>query len=182
MKKLLITFICLFIANCAYSAQIQFAQISDMNYSANNEMSSNILNWTVSSINFRKPDFVVFLGNNIKKSNETNLKEFLNNAKRIKTPYYIVTGNHDTYKLGGLEKDAYWKIIRKNNKYNKDFEKSYYSFKLNRNFICVVLDGAVPFAPTTHGIYSDEQLIWLDKTLKENRNKKSYNISAFSDS
>ena len=172
MKRIIITLICLFIGLSANAKQIKFAQISDANYNMANEHRSQILDWAISSVNKNKPDFTVFLGDNIEKSKEDNLTDFLKKIKALKSPYYIVVGNKDSYKMGGINRNDYWKIIRKNNKYNKKSEKSYYSFKINSDFTGVVLDGAVPFVQGQHGIYTEEQLKWLDKFLKKNKNKK----------
>ena len=124
MKKIILTLICLFIGLSANAKQIQFAQISDANYNMADEKSSQLLDWVILSVNKNKPDFTVFLGNNIGKSKEDNLTDFLKKTKAIKNPYYIVTGNKDSYKMGGLNRNDYWKIVRKNNKYNKSRSSS----------------------------------------------------------
>ena len=172
MKKIIITLICLFIGLSANAKQIKFAQVSDANYNMANENNSQILDWAIRSINNNNPDFTVFLGDNIEKSKEDNLTDFLKKIKTLKSPYYIVVGNKDSYRIGGINKNDFWKIIRKNNKNNKKSEKSYYSFEINSEFLGVVLDGAVPFVQGQHGIYPEEQLKWLDSFLKENKNKK----------
>ena len=181
MKKLIISLICIFCCLSAEAAQLQFAQVTDVHFSASGIQQQNNsrdvgktrqnLEWAVRSINNKKPKFVVFMGDNIDKSNEDDIIEFLKIVKSLKMPYYLAFGNHDAHEVGGVKKEDFWEIIRKYNKHNTS-KVGYYSFSPNKDFLCVVLDGSVPFVPTAHGIYSEQQLKWLDKTLSKNRNKK----------
>ena len=117
MKKVVILLLLIFCGLEVNAAQLRFAQVSDANYSAQpNSNTAQILDWAVRSINREKPEFVVFLGNNIKKSNQEDLTGFLTIAKEIKAPYYVVTGNQDSHKISGMEKTEYWNLVRKYNK------------------------------------------------------------------
>ena len=181
MKKLIILFICLLFCLQTDAAQLKFAQVTDVHFSSSGTRQRNnsrdvsktrqVLEWAVRSLNLKNPKFVVFMGDNIDKSNEDDIIEFLGITKSLKMPYYLAFGNHDAYENGGVKKEDFWKIVRKYNKNNKS-KVGYYSFSPNSHFLCIVLDGAVPYSPTAHGIYSDEQLKWLDKTLKRNKHKK----------
>ena len=171
MKKLLLLMICLFTCLCANAKQLKFAQVSDAYYSSDKIYSSQILEWAIKSLNIKKPQFVVFLGNNISKSTEKNAQDFLQTAKALKMPYYIVYGSTDAHELSGLKKEDFWSLVRKYNKNNKS-KTGYYTFLPDKNILCIVLDGAVPYMQNNHGIYPEEQLKWLDKTLKKNKNKK----------
>lgn len=165
----------------AYASQLKFAQITDIHFSSSGVQQENnsrdvsktrqSLMWAVRSLNNKNPKFVVFMGDNIDKSNEEDIIEFLQIVKKLKMPYYITYGNHDAHEMSGVKKDDFWKIVKKYNKNNKS-KHGYYSFSPNKNFLCIVLDGSVPFVPSSHGIYSEEQLKWFDKTLKKNKNKK----------
>ena len=174
MKKIVLFLACMLICANANAAQLRFAQVADAHFStAKNPKattSGKVLGWAVRSINLKKPQFVVFLGDNVDKSNENNVLEFLKNVKALKMPYYIVVGNHDAHKNSGLTKEEFRKLVRKHS--NDNSKKSYYKFSPNPYFLCIVLDGAVPFVPSNHGIYSDEQLKWLDKTLRHTKFKK----------
>lgn len=178
MKKLIIILICLFCGLSVEAKQLKFAQISDVNYShsdfSQDEMGENyqVFDWLIRSLNINSPKFVVFLGDNVEKSREENVVGFLNKANSLLMPYYITVGNKDSHQISGLKKEDFWQIVQKNNKFNKKSEKTYYSFPINSKFIGIVLDGAVPFVQSNHGIFSDEQLTWLDEELKKNRKKK----------
>ena len=171
MKKIAIFIFCLFTCLQANAKQLKFAQVSDIYYSPNKPYSIQILDWTVRSLNLKSPQFVVFLGNNISKSKEKNATEFLTKIKSLKMPYYITFGNTDAHEMSGLKKEEFWAIVKKYNKNNKS-KQGYYTFSPSKEFLCIVLDGAVPYMQSTHGIYSNEQLKWLDKTLSKNKNKK----------
>ena len=171
MKKIIILLICLFLGLNASAKQIRFAQVTDIYYSSNNPNIAQILNWAVSSLNLKEPQFVIFLGNSIGKSNHKNTTEFLQTIRALKMPYYIVFGNYDVHEMGGLKKEDFWTLVRKYNKNNKSIN-GYYTFAPNKDILCIVLDGTVPYMQNNHGIYPDEQLKWLDKTLSKNKNKK----------
>ncbi len=181
MKKILLLLVCLFFCLQTDAAQLKFAQVTDVHFSSSGKQQRNnsrdvsktrqVLEWAVRSLNNKKPEFVVFMGDNIDKSNEYDIKEFLKIVKPLKMPYYLAYGNHDAYENGGVKKEDFWKIVRKYNRHNRS-RKGYYTFTPANGFLCIVLDGAVPFSPTAHGIYSDEQLKWLDRTLKWNKHKK----------
>lgn len=171
MKKIVITLLFLFMGMSVNAAQLRFAQVSDVNYGENNEFTKQLLDWNIRSINLKKPQFTVFLGNNIEKSREENIEGFLDKVKELKKPYYVVVGNKDSYKISGIERSEFWSIVNKNSKYNKS-KKSYYTFSPNSDFLCVVMDGAVPFSHSAHGIYNEEQVKWLDNILTKNKNKK----------
>lgn len=181
MKKVLALLACLMFSSQVFAAQLKFAQVTDVHFSSSGiqqqqnsrdvSKTKQVLQWATRSLNNKKPQFVVFMGDNIDKSNEDDIIEFLQIVKDLKMPYYLAFGNHDAHSNAGVSKEDFWNIVRTYNKHNKS-KVGYYTFSPNSNFLCVVLDGAVPFSPTAHGIYSDEQLKWLDKVLKKNKNKK----------
>lgn len=184
MKKLfliliIITVITIISPEHVSAQTLKFAQITDVHFSANPKIKSSRdvstsaqnLRWAVQNLNRQNIDFVVFMGDNIDKSNETDLELFLQTVKDLNKPYYLIIGNHDAYKVGGVKKEDY---IKKINQYNPNQKSKlpYYSFSPSSDFIAVVMDGAVPFVPSTHGIYTQETLDFLDKTLTKNKNKK----------
>ena len=174
MKRLILLLTCMLICQSIQAAELRFAQVADAHFSTANNPQANVsvkvLNWAVRSLNIKNPKFVVFLGDNVDKSKEDNVIAFLKIANGLKMPYYLVTGNHDAHKNSGLAKEDFRKLVRKHSGDNS--KKTYYKFSPNPYFLCVVLDGAVPFVPSNHGIYDDEQLKWLDKTLKGAKFKK----------
>lgn len=178
MKKFVITlFLLILSSSMAWADQIRFVQVTDVHLTAssNNQTSKSaeILKEAVNSINkLNDISFVVFTGDNIDKAKKENLKEFCEITKNLKKPYYIVLGNHDAYKAGGIGKDEYIKIVKEYNKYQKS-EKPYYYFFPNKDFIAIIMDGSTKLIPSSHGNYLDTNLDWLDKTLTRYKDKKA---------
>ena len=162
----------------SYSEVIRFAQISDVHFSnlGNSYNSSTfnnrhvkdtkkLLTLAIQDINNKKNlDFVIFLGDNIDKSNKEDLIGFLNIANQLKVPYYLVLGNHDVHKISGITKTEYMQIVKHYNKSQKKLN-SYYSFKIKNGARAVILDGAMPYMPNLHGKYTLDQLDFLEKFL-----------------
>ena len=143
---------------------LEFAQVSDVHYSISNKSLDKYLFFLSSSIKRQDPDFVIFLGDNVDKSVEDDVISFMRAIHPIRTPYYIVLGNNDAHRLSGIEKTEYLDIVSAFNRYQKSND-SYYYFKPNRDFVCVVLDSNPDFAPSKHGGISSEQLKWLENLL-----------------
>lgn len=183
MKIFKIIFLLSFFVFCIVSAEaktINFAVISDTHYTINNEnntfrdltLSGKVLKGAVDRINENKYDFVVFLGDNIDKSNERSLRGFLRIVSGIKgTPYYIVLGNHDAHKISGLAKQEYLEIVSEYNKNQRKAQASY-CFSPSKDILAIVLDGSSSGMPSSHGIFTPKTLQWLDDVLTKNKNKK----------
>ncbi len=175
---LFVIFFAFIIANPTDAKSFKFAQLTDIHYTqcpskqSNRDLSlcEKNLEYAVNSINKQDPLFTVFLGDNIDKSNEENLVNFLRTTRKLMNPYYFVLGNHDAYKLSGIPKKEYINYINEYNPYQK-FKAPYYYFYPNKDTIAIVVDGAMPFAPSTHGEYTDEMLNWLDEILSKNKTK-----------
>lgn len=168
---------------CAFpvcAKELKFAVVSDIDYANQSATDTDsdaskiptILNAFVERVNENNYDFVVFLGDNIAKSNEKNLEGFLNIVKTVNTPYYLVMGNQDVHKISGLDKKEYLKIVSEHNKYQKKKDASYY-FYPNKDVIVIVLDGVSSGMPTNHGVFSQNTLKWLDELLTKNEKKKA---------
>jgi len=182
IKNLFIMLLVLFFAQGAFAASyktIKFAQLTDIHYLPQDVKTQSArviagsdknLYFAVNSINKQDVAFTVFLGDNIDKSNSDYLKAFLEQTTCLTMPYYLVLGNHDVHKIGGITKEDYMTLVRKYNR-NQKSPLSYYTFKPNNDILCVVMDGATPFAPSKHGIYTEEKLKWLDALLTNNSKK-----------
>jgi 3',5'-cyclic AMP phosphodiesterase CpdA len=176
MKKILLYILVLFFATnlnvCAKT--IKIAQVSDVDLSTQNESaqdSQKYLEAVVKSINSQKGvDFVVFTGNNIDKSEIQNLQKFGKMTKKLKRPYYIVMGNKDAHKIGGITKLNYMKMVKA---FNKNQSTAFnYDFALNNDIKAVFLDGVPPNVIGTHGYFSEDTMKWLKKFLANNKNKR----------
>lgn len=180
--KILNIFLILCFTLGAYSVEaktIRFAVGSDLHYSIVKPNSPTnaksdapkVLNGFIDRMNEEKPDFVMFLGDNIDKSKPDILKSFLDQIKRIKRPYYIVIGDRDSYKYSGMSREDFAKMVSTNSRYQKEY-KSNYTFNLSQDVVGIVLDSTSMGMPGTHGYFSADTLSWFDKTLTKNKNKK----------
>ena len=167
MKKIitLLFLICLFTCS-VYAKDVKFAQVTDVYYRGNSEM----LNKIIKDIN-KTPDidFIVFTGNNIGKPNENNLKHFLNDAKRLNKPFYIVLGNKDVSKSHHLDKKTYMSIVRRYSKFHP--KSTNYTFKKN-NIVFIVVDGSKEVIPSVNGFYNKDTIAWVNKQLTKYASNK----------
>ena len=180
IRKSLVSFflVMLLFVNPVGAKTLKFAQLTDIHFSpeGKNESSRDVsysaknLMFAINSINKQDVSFAVFLGDNIDKSRPENLLAFLRTTQSLKIPYYLVIGNHDSYKLTGIPKEDYVKAIKLYNQ-NVKSDKPYYYFCPNKDVIAIVVDGATTFAPSTHGLYTPEMLNWLDNVLTKNQDK-----------
>lgn len=162
----------------AWSKSFKFAQITDVHYSSDGQTSSkrNLndsgknIEFAVDSMNKQDILFSIFLGDNIDKSNPKNLINFLKLTQSLNMPHYFILGNHDAYKLSGIPKVEYLDAVRLYNPYQKS-KKGNFFFYPNKDCIAIVMDGAMPFMPSTHGTYIDDEVKWLDSVLTKNNDK-----------
>ncbi len=172
-KILIILFLFFSLTYIANAKDLKFAQIADVHFSLSQELNSKqSLKWAVDELNkIEDLDFVVFLGDNIDKSNKEILKSFLNIVSGLNKPYYIVLGNRDAHKISGITKDEYTEIVLNDNK-NQKIYSSNYMFIPKKGIKCLVLDGAVPYMPNKHGFYTKETLNFVKKNLKKYKKDK----------
>lgn len=181
-KFLLLILAITYMSGCSYaedSRNLKFGLITDIHYLVNPVETNSKrdltgidknLYFAVNSMTKQDIKFVVFLGDNIDKSQLTNLSGFLYEVKNLNKPYYLVLGNHDSYKVSGIKKEDYMAEVLKVNK-NQKSKLPYYTFKINRDILGIVVDGATPFMPSKHGVFTKEQIMWLDKILTKNKDK-----------
>lgn len=170
-KLFLTTLLTLAIHCQVNAAEIKFVQVADAHYTASgNPYREEVLKSTIQSINDLKGvSFVVFTGDNINSPKPEDLEKFLNIVDDLKVPYYLVIGNHDVFKGGGLSKEKYFEIVRMTNPFYF-FKKPNYTFKKN-GFFFIVVDGAKEVIPGTNGYFKDATLTWLDKKLTEHKDE-----------
>lgn len=171
MKKNIIRFLAglLLFAGLGFEVQakdIKFVQVTDVHYSKGNEYSLKALEGAVKEINkLEDVAFVVFTGDNIGSPKKENLVGFVRAVNKLDVPYYLVIGNHDVYKAGGLSKENYIDIVKANNILYKP-SKPNYVFKKD-GFVFIVVDGAKEVIPGAVGYFRESTLEWLDKQLKK---------------
>ena len=164
-----------FIVSAAAQAKtITFAVTSDIDYLAGeeNNTGAKVLDGFISRTQETKYDFIVFNGDNIKKSKPQHLIGFLKRIRAINTPYYLVMGNNDVHKISGISKPEYLQLVSKYNSNQKDAQNSYYFYPAP-GIIAIVLDGVSTGMPTEHGVFNKKTLKWLELVLDKNQNKQA---------
>lgn len=172
MKKLLLFLLFFLFTVCpAFSKTIECAVISDTHLRPSKSadtftQSEKNLIFAIDSVNRNKNiDFVVFLGDNIDKSNMDSLVSFMNIVKNLKVPYYLVFGNHDSYAAGGVSKEDYSEYVHSINRRQHKEDTSFY-FRAGSGAYGLILDGSSYVVPGKHGRYVPELVSEVDKFLK----------------
>ena len=169
MKKSLLTILfLLLIQTCAnaFESNIKFVQVTDTHFDTSKPYTVEVLKNTVKDINRQKDvSFVVFTGDNLNSPKPEDLDDFINIINKLKSPYYLVIGNHDVFKSKNLSKERYNEIVRENNMFW--FHRKWnYTFK-KKGYVFIVVDGAKEVIPGPVGYYREDTLKWLDKQLKK---------------
>ena len=128
-KVLTILFSLLLTTSTVFAKDMRFIQVDSSLYSTSNTKSFETL---INKINSEKNvDFVVFTGDNIAKPNLKNLESFITQAKKLKSPFYVVLGNKDLNKQKELSKKEYMKYLSENIRFYKKIDSPSYLFKKN---------------------------------------------------
>ena len=163
----------------AANNNLRVAQVSDPHFSSFEqntsykflEKSGSLLDDAIFQINTTGAyDFVVFSGDLINKPKESELKIFLEHAKKLVYPWYAIDGNHDICIDGGLTKTRFIEMISDENK-KMNNKNIYYAFTPKRGYRVICLDSIIIDRVTTNGEISKEELDWLQKELNEHENE-----------
>ena len=150
------------------SGNIKFVQLTDLHVSLGNE-NDFLLQNIVKEINNSDHEFVVVTGDLTNRGADDELKQVHSILANLKIPYYVISGNHETTwsESAGLTYKKIW---------GKDrfvFSKGDYLFI---GFPCG------PYMKMGDGFVKHEDVLWLDKTLKDslkNSNKKVLNFAHY---
>ena len=162
---------------CYSASDLKFVQLSDVHFSdagVNTTFkmtgeSPKLLEDAVNQINeISDVNFVMLTGDQVNVPYEKELQAFLKYAEKIKAPWYVVFGNHDRCVGGYLTKELYFYIVAKHNE-NFKYKTPYYSFVPRKGYKVIVLDTIIDDKVTSNGRIYDEELVWLDKQLKESQ-------------
>ncbi len=162
---------------CYSASDLKFVQLSDVHFSdagVNTTFkmtgeSPKLLEDAVNQINeISDVNFVMLTGDQVNVPYEKELQAFLKYAEKIKAPWYVVFGNHDRCVGGYLTKELYFDIVAKHNE-NFKYKTPYYSFVPRKGYKVIVLDTIIDDKVTSNGRIYDEELVWLDKQLKESQ-------------
>lgn len=157
-----------FSQNAEKSGIIKFVQLTDLHVSVGND-NDFLLQNIVKEINNSDNEFVVVTGDLTNRGADDELKQVHLRLAELKIPYYVVSGNHETNwsESAGL---TYKKIFGQD---KFVFSKGDYLFI---GFPCG------PYMKMGDGFVKHEDVLWLDKTLKDslkNNNKKILNFAHY---
>lgn len=162
----------------SFSRTMKFAQISDIHYTlVRDDTSYKLLSKTkplledaIAQVNNHKHlKFVMITGDGIDKPDKESLYSLIDDLNTLNYPWYFVLGNHDTTTSGYLNKENFVKILREKNPAYK-FNSTYYTFKPQKGYRVIALDGAKNEGISSHGVLPREELEWLDKVLSKSKN------------
>jgi predicted phosphodiesterase len=163
----------------AFSAEVKFIQVDGLKYNPYDEASVKSFDRMIADINnIKNSDFVIFSGDNVAKSDEYYLKEFLKKTKKINSPIYVALGNKDVKKRKGLSKTQYVKVYNKNVHFQTKMKEPNYLF-IKYRIVFIILDGSKEFLSTQNGYYREDTLKWLNNKLKKYSNKNVVIIQHF---
>jgi outer membrane protein assembly factor BamB/predicted MPP superfamily phosphohydrolase len=150
------------------SGNLKFVQLTDLHVSVGNE-NDFLLQNIVKEINNSDNEFVVVTGDLTNRGADDELEQVHSILSQLKIPYYVISGNHETNWSGsaGL---TYKKIFGQD---RFVFSKGDYIFI---GFPCG------PYMKMGDGFVKHEDILWLDKTLKDslkNTNKKVLNFAHY---
>ncbi len=125
---------------------------------------------TISQVNKDSSNCVIFLGDNVNSPNRLNVALFAKAINKIKKPVYVVAGNRDIGKKGGLDQKEYYRIV---NKFSKNKVKKAPSYIKHDDLIFIFMYGVNETVPTFRGNYRTSELEFLNKTLTKFSDKKA---------
>ena len=174
MKHLFFRILLLFVITSGFSQNaekkviIKFVQLTDLHVSVGND-NDFLLQNIVKEINNSDNEFVVVTGDLTNRGADDELKQVHSILSKLTKPYYVISGNHETNwsESAGL---TYKKIFGED---RFVFSKGDYVFI---GYPCG------PYMKMGDGFVKHEDVLWLDKTLKDSlkgNNKKVLNFAHY---
>lgn len=110
-------------------------------------------------------DFIVLGGDLLDNSDRqlTDMPMLLDILSEIDKKYYVIPGDRDVNLVDGYNKSDFL------DEFISDMGKTYWAVEPVDNVLLIGLDTTVVNEPS--GLISSDQIVWLDKTLAENKNK-----------
>ncbi|MBQ6515914.1 metallophosphoesterase [bacterium] len=169
ITKLFYLLLIIFISvQVSYAKDLRIVQVTDANIK-NEDVS--LIKQTVSDINTLKDvDMVIFTGDNMSEISYENFYAYLKALKKLKTPYYIISGEKDLFYYGGFGKKEFCKMVSHFTKYMHSGKPRFIVRK--KGYIVLFEDGSKQYIPGSNGYFSDEYITKLNKRLKKYKNKK----------
>ena len=172
MKYLYLKIVFLFAIAACYSqknyesSDIKFAHLTDLHVSVGND-NDFLLQQIIKEINSSKNEFVVITGDLTNRGDDDELNRVHAILTDLKIPYYVISGNHETTwsESAGLTYKKLWGNDR------FAFSKGDYLFV---GFPCG------PYMKMGDGFVKKEDLLFLDKTLKDSLKNSAKKVLSFS--
>lgn len=157
-----------FSQNNEKSTVIKFIQLTDLHVSVGNE-NDFLLQDIVKEINNSDFEFVVVTGDLTNRGADDELTQVHSILSNLKKPYYVISGNHETNwsESAGLT-------------YKKIWGNDRFVFSKG-DYICIGFPCG-PYMKMGDGFVKHEDVLWLDKTLKDslkNSSKKVLNFAHY---
>ena len=172
MKYIHATLIFLFVIFCGFSQDatqpeaIKFVHLTDIHVSEGNE-NDFLLQTIIKEINDSANEFVVVTGDLTNRGDDDELHRVYAILSHLKIPYYVISGNHETTwsESAGLTYKKLWGADR------FVFSKGNYLFV---GFPCG------PYMKMGDGFVKREDLLFVDKTLKDSLKNSTKKVLSFS--
>jgi outer membrane protein assembly factor BamB/predicted phosphohydrolase len=157
-----------FSQNSDKSGNIKFIQLTDLHVSVGND-NDFLLQNIVKEINKSDFEFVVVTGDLTNRGADDELKQVHSILSKLQKPYYVISGNHETNwsESAGLT-------------YKKIFGEDRFVFSKGDYLFIGYPCG--PYMKMGDGFVKHEDVLWLDKTLKDSlkgANKKVLNFAHY---
>lgn len=154
-----------FSQNSENDEKIKFVHLTDLHVSDGND-NDFLLQEIVNEINGSSNEFVVITGDLTNRGDDDELHRVHAILENLEIPYHIISGNHETNwsKSAGLTYEKLWGEDR------FVFSKGDYLFV---GFPCG------PYMKMGDGFVKHEDVLWLDKTLKDSLNNSTKKVLSF---
>ena len=166
---------------------LKFAQLSDTHLDIESNInnvrmlgeSKALLDDAINQLNsIEGLDFAIFSGDMINRPLENYFLAFLGMANTIKSPWYLVMGNHDIGIDSSFNKARFLELYREYDKYFKE-NCPYYCFVPKKGYVVIVMDGVIDTEITANGYFYKQELDWLNNTLENYKDSKAIIVQHF---
>lgn len=176
MKKVILLFISMFFSLGVANAQsVEFCAVSNVGLEVDKSTKyADTMTPTIqklldakNQINNNGCEFTLFLGDNLKGPDKYNLVMFAKILRQFKKPTYVNVGDKDVSQTKNLDKKEFYRVLRI---FSKNKIRQLPDVKKINGFAFIFMDGVNQFIPSQYGYYKEDELAFLDETLKKYKN------------
>lgn len=149
-----------------YKDKFYFAHLTDIHIGGPYPKASETFEKTIEELNLTNPEFIILTGDLTDNGKLEEYMELLRITNNSRIPTYFLPGNHDVEAHKDIEQLYRWKKYIGDNYYS--FRYGNYNFLLLDNSSCK--EGSMDTFATSD--FPEEQLIFAEKTLEENKDAK----------